>query len=745
MLNSPLMFGLSTLDLIVIVAYFCVLIFIGFWAMRRIRNQEDYFLGGRRFGKLIQVFAAFGQATSADTGPSVATTTSNNGAAGIWSALMMLFSTPSYWFTAVWYRRMRLLSLGDFFTERYASRWLGAVYAVMASISLVLVLTVGFIAMTKTVLVMTPKADHELTTAEQAEYARALRWEELESRDFSYLSDSERTELKELRILAPNKNFSHIDRFALIMVMVVIVCIYSVAGGLEAAFLSDMMQGIFIILLSLMLIPFSFVRINREFGSEGMMGAFRVIHEQLPESFFEIFGSPYSLDFTWYYILALALMATINVAVGANQLVATGSARNEYTARVGLTYGTYLKRITTVFWGLTALAAILLFGDQVSDPDMLWGYASRELLGPLNLGLIGLMIAALMAALMSTADMMMITASGLITSSIYRPLFPGRSEKHYVAVGRLFGVVVVLGAVGMVMASDNLFGRLKLLWEFGVIYSAGFWLGVLWRRTNRRAVWASIVITFTLFFLLPSLLPVAFPGMRTDPYLLKQTAQRIEERTYTAHMADVEQRNREIAGWQSGQAAGVVAEGGIPDASPRPITEGEKYVRQYAIPSKSIFWAGGIQPGSEGTLQGTGLLSLELVLFDLLGMDLEHNSYAFNETLRILTRTLVPFLIIVLVSLLSVHAKEEEDGLDRFYVRMKTPVAATPEEDRKEVEASYAEVTRFDHTLLFPRTQWQFTRWDRTDSLGFLFTLAMVGLILGLLLLVVNLGGKIGG
>ncbi len=734
------MFGLSTLDLIVIAGYFFVLIGIGFWAMRRIRNQEDYFLGGRRFGKLIQVFAAFGQATSADTGPSVATTTATNGAAGIWSALMMLFSTPSYWFTAVWYRRMRLLSLGDFFTERYASRWLGAVYALMASISLMLVLTVGFIAMTKTVLVMTPKADHELTGEERTEHAKALRWEALESHDYTYLSEQEKEELKELRILSPGKNFSHIDRFTLIMVMVVIVCLYSIAGGLEAAFLSDMMQGIFIILLSLMLIPFSMIRINRQFGSEGILEAFRVIHDQLPESFFEVFGSPYSLDFTWYYILALALMATINVAVGANQLVATGSARNEYTARVGLTYGTYLKRITTVFWGLTALAAILLFGDQVSDPDMIWGYASRELLGPLNLGLIGLMIAALMAALMSTADMMMITASGLITSSIYRPLFPERSEKHYVNIGRLFGTVVVLGAVGMVMASDNLFGRLKLLWEFGVIYSAGFWMGVLWRKTNRKAVWTSIAVTFTLFFLLPSLLPVVFQGIRTEPYLLKQTAERIEERTYTAHVADVEQRNREIDSWlarKGGAAAG--------EEPPEPIVPGERFVRQYAIPCKSIFWAGGIHTGNDGQLIGTGLLSLELVVYDLVGIDLRQNTYALNETLRILTRTLVPFLIIFLVSLLTKHSRDEEEVLDRFYVRMKTPVAATAEEDRKEVEASYADVTRFDHTKLFPRSQWHFTKWDRTDSWGFLLTLVMVGLILFLLLFVVNLGGKIGG
>ncbi len=62
--------GLPLLDIIIITVCFAVMIETGFWSMRRIKNQEDFFLGGRRFGKLIQLFANFGQATSSDTGQS---------------------------------------------------------------------------------------------------------------------------------------------------------------------------------------------------------------------------------------------------------------------------------------------------------------------------------------------------------------------------------------------------------------------------------------------------------------------------------------------------------------------------------------------------------------------------------------------------------------------------------------------------------------------------------------------------
>ena len=43
------MFGLAVVDIFVILLYFTVTIGIGVWAMRRIKNKEDYLLGGRSY------------------------------------------------------------------------------------------------------------------------------------------------------------------------------------------------------------------------------------------------------------------------------------------------------------------------------------------------------------------------------------------------------------------------------------------------------------------------------------------------------------------------------------------------------------------------------------------------------------------------------------------------------------------------------------------------------------------------
>ena len=104
--------GFSILDILVIVAYFAVVIWIGYRSMKRVSDSTDYFLAGRKFGRLIQTFAAFGQGTSAETAVGTTTAVAKNGAAGIGFTMAQgIFSMPIFWMTTMWYRRLRYLSL----------------------------------------------------------------------------------------------------------------------------------------------------------------------------------------------------------------------------------------------------------------------------------------------------------------------------------------------------------------------------------------------------------------------------------------------------------------------------------------------------------------------------------------------------------------------------------------------------------------------------------------------------------
>jgi len=211
------MFGLQWIDITVILLYFGVVIAIGVWASRRIKNQEDYFLAGRRFGKFIQTFAAFGQGTSADNAVGVTTTTFSNGISGVWSSLLYLFATPLYWMVMPWMRRLRLITLGDFFEERYGSKLMAGVYAVIGSIGMMTIISVGFAAMTKTVVALTPKSVEQLTVHEQAEYEQAMLLDTLEQRDFQTLTPQEKHQIEQLRLQKPRKMFFHLNPNILIV------------------------------------------------------------------------------------------------------------------------------------------------------------------------------------------------------------------------------------------------------------------------------------------------------------------------------------------------------------------------------------------------------------------------------------------------------------------------------------------------------------------------------------------------
>ncbi|MBN1788404.1 MAG: sodium:solute symporter family protein [Sedimentisphaerales bacterium] len=735
------MFGLAIADIIVIVIYFTVVIGIGYWASRRIKNQEDYFLAGRRFGKLVQTFAAFGQATSADNAVGVTTTTFNNGIAGIWSSLLYLFATPLYWVATHWPRRMRILTLGDYFKERYHSTSMGAVYSVIGSIGMMAFIALGFSAMTKTIIAMTPKAASIYSQGEQAEYNKAYEIEKLtaesQGRTFGVLSYSELIERQELQTkeqrsetestrlvyldsMRPAAAFSHISKESLIWIVCIVVLIYAVLGGLEAAFISDMIQGMFIILLSIILIPFGWSKINSIHGGSGIIGAMSTVHQKLPETFFQIFGAPHTPDFTWYYIITLSFMATITVMVQPNGTVLAGSAKDELSNRTGVVIGNFIKRFCTVFWAIFGLAAIVLYSGKVIHSDLVWGYATLDLLGPLKIGLVGLMIACLMAALMSTADCLMITCSSLLTHNLYAPLLPGKSQNHYIWAGRFFGAAVLLLSTWIALQFDTILQILKFIWELNVMLAPAYWLGIKWRRANKIGAWTSISIGALLFLIIPVLLPMVVPDMRYNDNLLRMTNPKPCSQIERASEYDVDKRAEQIAFWDKlnsiGQAKGT---------RPEELQVGQEFEQTYTFPKQSIFWTQGIKTDDNGRQLGKGRFSIELWIIEKFGLDLQNNPYALNESLRILFRTLLPFVIMILVSLIT--KPDPDEVLNRFYAKMRTKVNPDPEIDAREMKLSLEDPHRHDNLLLFPKSRFEIYKWSRQDWTGFI--LSVIGVI----------------
>lgn len=469
----------------VLIGYFVVLIGIGIWASRHIKKQEDFLMGGRSFGKLLQTFAAFGAGTGSSDPVNTGRTTYTSGMSGMWSVMYWLFVTPFYWITGVWYRRMRHLTLGDWFVERYESKSLGFGYCIFGLLFFMVYGSMLFSAIGK---VAAPLVGFDAVVL----FGTTVKIE-----------------------------------YILVPVIGVVVLIYGIMGGLEAAYFTDLIQGICIILLSVILIPIGLNALVDKFGSpgEGMLAGFRILHEQLPPEQFSVVGVTSTSEFPWYRILAVVLINLVGIVVQPH-FIATGggSAKTETSARVGLVTGNFLKRFCTIGWVLTGLIAVALFANNptlVLDPDKTWGLASRELLAPIGFGLTGLMLACLLAALMSSVDAYMVVGAGLVTRNIYAAYVnPIASEKQYLLVGRLTGAVVILGAVLISLLIMNVFEQLQLTWVFGVLFAAPFWIGMYWRRATRTAAWITVAYCAFMFFLIPYFAPQIDPSLRTNERFL---------------------------------------------------------------------------------------------------------------------------------------------------------------------------------------------------------------------------------
>ena len=707
--------------------------------MRRVRDQEDYFMGGRGFGKVMQTFAAFGAGTGAHEPVQVGRTVWTSGLSGVWSALMWLFVTPIYWITAVWYRRMRHLTLGDWFVERYQSRPLGVAYTMFAIVFYMFYLSTMFSAIAK--------------------FAVPLL--ELETGLFGL----------ELR-------------YTLIPLIAGVVMIYGVLGGLTAAYWTDLIQGIFILILSVLLIPYGLWLLCSKFAAESgesMMKGFSIMHDRISEDHFSLFTGPSSGEFPVQYIISLSLLGMVGIVVQPH-FIATGggSAKSEDEARIGLVVGNFLKRLCTVGWAITALIALALLSGSseiAGDPDQVWGVAAREILGPMNLGLVGLMLACLLAAMMSSADTYMIVTSALVVRNVYAAYInPNADEKKYVFVGRLTGLLIIMGAVIVSLMYSDVFGQFKMAMELPILFAAPFWVGMYWRRVNARAVWATICVSLLIFFVLPVAIPTVRPDLRSHSTLATTTDRITKTFVRDATKSDVERYQAWVEASDSLNKKFDESQRSSPEylarqkllgQSPPEAILGEPIEISLRSGGVAIFWRNGVEAISEsggslgpprfelvseneidgvqvrverviGDVRGKGALNLDFIAYSILGVDLSTVSKATLETLRLPSRLLTPFFVLIAFS--YVTRRESQGVLDRYFAKMNTPVDPDPDQDKKNLEAAFANPDSTAGKKIFPNSDWEFTRPSRMDWLGFLGCCLVCFLVIGFLTWLAGLG-----
>ena len=275
------------------------------------------------------------------------------------------------------------------------------------------------------------------------------------------------------------------------VVLVIATGIYTVAGGLAAVIYTDTVQTLILITGAVALTIIGL----------GRVGGLEHLRTMVPPDYFHMMKPASDSNFPWTGIffgapiLGIWYWCTDQVIV---QRVL--SARDEGHATAGAIFAGFLKILPVFMLVLPGIIAFALFRDQLKTPDFAY---PTLVLNLLPVGLVGLVMAALLAAVMGAMSSVFNSASTLVTLDFYKKLRPQASEKQLVNFGRIAtGIMVLLGLLWVPFIgyiSNQLYIYLQSVQAYiSPPISACFILGILWPRLNGSGAIASLLTGFVM-------------------------------------------------------------------------------------------------------------------------------------------------------------------------------------------------------------------------------------------------------
>jgi SSS family solute:Na+ symporter len=278
------------------------------------------------------------------------------------------------------------------------------------------------------------------------------------------------------------------------LVVVVATGLYTVIGGLRAVLYTDLLQT-FVLVGGSAVVTLTGLR---------ALGGWDAMLAGAGPGFLDMWKPATDPDFPWTGIAFGAPILGVWYWCTDQFIVQrTLAARNLTEARRGTIFAGFLKLLPVFLFVVPGMIAAQLAAQGRLELDRA-DQALPALVGALlPSGLRGLVVAGLLAALMSSLSGVFNSCSTLITWDIYRKLHPAASERRLVWVGQIStGVLVVFGLLWiplMELISGQLYQYLQSVQAYiAPPVAAAFLLGILWRRANARGAMAALVLGFVL-------------------------------------------------------------------------------------------------------------------------------------------------------------------------------------------------------------------------------------------------------
>lgn len=437
---------LEYLDWIIIAVYFILVFLVAFWSSfskkRKSTDSSDYFLAGRNVGWFIIGASLFASNIGSEHLVGLAGTGAASGVAvGQFELLASFILLILGWLFVPFYLKSGVFTMPEFLEKRYSSgaRWYLAIISI-----------VGYV----------------LTKISVTIAAGGIVFESLMGIEF----------------------------WTGALIVVIITGIYTVLGGLRAVLYTDMVQMFILIAGAITVTIVGLIQ----------LGGVDELYNHAGAGFFSLWKPMNDPNFPWTGIifgapiLGVWYWCTDQFIV---QRVLSGKNINE--SRRGSIFAGYLKLLPLFLFVIPGVIAYALTqkGEiTLSSPD----HALPTLVGSLlPAGLKGIVVAGLLAALMSSLSSVFNSCSTIITWDIYKKLRPESTEKTLVLVGRIATLILVgfglLWIPMMKLISGQIYQYLQSVQAYiSPPIAAIFLIGVLSKRVNSQGAIAALATGFVL-------------------------------------------------------------------------------------------------------------------------------------------------------------------------------------------------------------------------------------------------------
>lgn len=463
---------MRTLDWTVVGLYFLFMLIVGLYFMRRAsRSLADYFVSGRDLPWWVIALSAVATYTDAGLAPAVTMLTYQGGLLGnaVWWIPYVVWMPLGAVLWSKYWRRLGTVTSAELLNIRYSGKvahFYRGIYAVFMSFGFIVVL-MGYVSGWL-----------------GAALGPILGWEPL----------------------------------SLILFSAVVTAAYTVASGLSGVAYTDAYQfGIFLI-GNIILVPIVL------FAAGGMEHVYQTIEltrgATEAESFFRVLPPVKGLDVLTVFAFTVQGLFFAASPTGGEGFTAQRfmAARNEFHAQVGQLFNALLTLIVRVvpFLFLGVIAAALYAPGSVAEPGEIWARMVRSYA---PVGLLGLLVAGIFAAYMSTVSTLMNWGASYIVNDFYKPFVrKNESERHYVWVGRIGSVVIF--SLSLFVAYYFVEGlRAWFLFINSVVFAFILplsWLRFFWWRLNIYGEAAALIIGLPLSYIV--WFPLGFSNEQAHPF-----------------------------------------------------------------------------------------------------------------------------------------------------------------------------------------------------------------------------------